>query len=455
MAKRTTTSIRSRDDRLAEGKALRDKTSRRSHAGWKPPAKREDPVAILMQSNKGRIEELLPIRYGRMMQNPFAFYRGAAAIMAADLASTPASGLRVQACGDCHLMNFGGFATPERRVVFGINDFDETLPAPWEWDLKRLASSFVIAARHNRLDKADARDIAAACARSYREHCALYSEMPVLKRWYEPLDADDLIGLLHSKKWKKTLTKELAKESSRTALEHEFPKLAQVKNGQPRIKDNPPLIFHLEPQVKNFDKIVRSAFSRYRSTLADERKALLDQFALADIAGGVVGVGSVGTRCAIVLMMAGPTDPLFLQVKEARTSVLEPYAGKSVYANRGQRVVSGQRLMQVASDVFLGWTEDATRHFYIRQLRDIKIKPVVEVLDARAMTTYANWCGWALARAHAKSGDSTMISGYLGGSGRFDDAIVSFAVAYADQNERDHQALLKAIRSGKVAVQQE
>jgi uncharacterized protein (DUF2252 family) len=455
MAKKTATSIRSREERLAEGRALRDKTSRRSHASWKAPANRPDPVAILMDSNKGRLERLLPIRYGRMMQSPFAFYRGAAAIMASDLADTPASGLRVQACGDCHLMNFGGFATPERRIVFGINDFDETLPAPWEWDLKRLACSFVIAARHNGFAIRDARDIAASCARSYREHCATYAEMPVLERWYEPLDAEDLIGLLRSKKWKKTLEKQVVKESSRSPLEHEFPKLAQVKDGKARIKDSPPLIYHLEPEVKHFDRIVREAFRRYRSTLADDRKVLLDQFVLSDIAASVVGVGSVGTRCAIVLMMAGLNDPLFLQVKEARTSVLEPYAGKSVYASRGQRVVSGQRLMQVASDVFLGWTEDATRHFYIRQLRDVKIKPVVEVLDERAMSTYANWCGWALARSHAKSGDSTMTTGYLGRSRRFDDAIVSFAVAYADQNERDHQALLKAIRAGKVKVQQE
>ena len=455
MAEKMTTPVRSREERLKNGRALRDTTSRRSHAGWKAPANRPDPVAILMRSNKGRLERLLPIRYGRMMQSPFAFYRGAAAIMASDLAQTPASGLRVQACGDCHLLNFGGFATPERRVVFGINDFDETLPAPWEWDLKRLTCSFVIAARHNGFAKGDARDIASRCASSYRKHCATYGEMPALERWYESLDAQELIGLLRSKKWKKTLTKQLAKESSRSPLEHEFPKLAQVKNGSARITDNPPLIFHLDHEVKHFDRVVREAFRLYRSTLADERKALLDQFALADIAASVVGVGSVGTRCAILLMMAGQDDPLFLQVKEARTSVLEPYAGTSVYANRGQRVVAGQRLMQVASDVFLGWTDDGSRHFYVRQLRDIKIKPVVELLDVKAMSTYADWCGWALARAHAKSGDPAMISGYLGRSRRFDDAIVSFAVAYADQNERDHRALLKAIRAGKIDVQQE
>ena len=387
------------------------------------------------------------------MQSPFAFYRGAAAIMAADLARTPASGIRVQACGDCHLMNFGGSATPERHIVFDISDFDESLPAPWEWDLKRLAASAVIAGFNNGFRKADAREAAASCARSYRDRMAGYAQMRALERWYERIDAEELIALIDSRRWKKRIQKQLAKELSRSVAEDDFPKLTDVKNGRVRIKDNPPLIFH--PGSRRADAhglVIQRVFRRYRETLTDDRRALIDHYEIKDVAVKVVGVGSVGTRCGILLMMAGEDDPLFLQVKEARASVLEPYAGKSVYANCGQRVVAGQKLMQAASDMFLGWTEDHGRHFYLRQLRDIKIEPMVEVLDARSMARYAEWCGWALARAHAKSGDAAMISGYLGNSGRFDDAMADFAMAYAEQNERDHQALLKAIRAGRIDV---
>jgi uncharacterized protein (DUF2252 family) len=442
-----------RDERKAAGKALREQVSRRSHARWKASARRPDPVDLLVQSSKGRLPQLIPIRYGRMMQSPFAFYRGAAAIMAADLARTPASGIRVQACGDCHLMNFGGYATPERHIVFDISDFDESLPAPWEWDLKRLAASAVIAGDNNGLKKADAREVAAGCARSYREHLAAYAEMRALERWYERIDAEELLATVESRPWKKRIQKKIAKELSRSVAEDDFPRLTDVKNGRVRIKDNPPLIFHLSSRrAAEQGRVIQNVFRRYRETLTDDRKALMDHYEIKDVAAKVVGVGSVGTRCGILLMMAGEDDPLFLQVKEARASVLEPYAGKSVYANCGQRVVAGQKLMQAASDMFLGWTEDRGRHFYLRQLRDIKIQPMVDVLDARAMARYAEWCGWALARAHAKSGDAAMISGYLGSSGRFDDAMADFAIAYAEENERDHQALLKAIRAGRIDV---
>jgi len=411
---------------------------------------------VLIRSSTGRLPQLVPIRYGRMMQSPFAFYRGAAAIMAADLARTPASGIRVQACGDCHLMNFGGAATPERHIVFDISDFDETLPAPWEWDLKRLAASVVIAGYNNRFKKADVRDAAASCVRSYRDRMAAYAEMRVLERWYERIDAQDLIALIESRQWKKRIQKQIAKESTRSVVEDDFPKLTDVENGKVRIKDNPPLIFHQAAQhAAEHRRVITEAFRRYRATLADDRKALMDHYEIKDVAAKVVGVGSVGTRCGILLMMAGEDDPLFLQVKEARPSVLEPFAGKSVYTNHGQRVVAGQKLMQAASDMFLGWTEEGGRHFYLRQLRDIKIQPAVEVFEARAMTRYVEWCGWALARAHAKSGDAAMISGYLGNSSRFDDAIAGFALAYADQNERDHRALLKAIRAGRITVRRE
>jgi len=394
----------------------------------------------------------VPIRYGRMMQSPFAFYRGAAAIMAADLAHTPVSGIRVQACGDCHLLNFGGFATPERNIAFDINDFDETLPAPWEWDVKRLATSCVVAGRHNGYDKAEAAEMARRCVASYREQIDNFSRMTVLERWYEHIDADDILSATHSKKWRREVQMQIDKAVTRSVLEDDFPKLATVENGQPRIKDNPPLIFHEGNVVAKdqYGRAVKAAFRKYRATLSDERRELLDRFELKDVAIKVVGVGSVGTICGIPLMMADTDDALFLQVKEARVSVLEPYAGRSRYRNRGERVVVGQRLMQAASDLFLGWTEYDGRHFYIRQLRDTKIKPIIEGISASRMGRYSGWCGWALARAHAKSGDAAMISGYLGSNSQFDKAVTRFALAYAEQNERDYKALLKAIRDGRI-----
>jgi len=446
-----------REERRAAGKALRDKVSRKAHAEWKAPAGRQDPIDVLIVSSTGRIPHLIPIRYGRMMQSPFTFYRGAAAIMAGDLAATAVSGIRVQACGDCHLRNFGAFGTPERRIAFDINDFDETLPAPWEWDVKRLAASFVIAGRNNGFRKTVAREMAQRSVRAYREHMSSYADMRVLDRWYERIDIDAIIARLETREMKKGLQRQITKASSRSVLEDDFPKLAGVENGKARIKDNPPLIFHQSAVGgAEWEQLVTEAFRRYRDTLADHLKALVDHYEIQDVAVKVVGVGSVGTQCAILLMMAGDDDPLFLQVKEARASVLEPYAGKSIYANHGQRVVAGQRLMQAASDMFLGWTKGvAGRHLYIRQLRDIKISPLVETYDEPAMEKHAEHCGWALARAHAKSGDPAVISGYLGNSERFDEAVADFAVAYADQNEQDHAALLKAIGAGKIEVVRE
>ena len=443
-----------REERKAAGKALRDKCPRRSHATWKAPSNRPDPVELLIQSSKDRIPNLVPIRYGRMMQSPFAFYRGAAAIMAADLALMPTSGIRVQTCGDCHLMNFGGFGTPERDIIFDINDFDETLPAPWEWDLKRLAASFVVAGRNNGFKEAESRKAALRCIQSYHEHMHSYADMGALEMWYQRMD--NMVASIKSRKWKKIVQKQIAKAATRTVAEYDFPKLASVEDGKVRIKDNPPLIFHQRGVgTAEYDRLVKDAFHCYRETLPDDLKTLLDRYEVKDVAVKVVGVGSVGTRCAILLIMTGDDEPLFLQVKEAHQSVLEPYAGKSVYSNYGQRVVAGQRLMQAASDMFLGWTEQLGRHFYVRQLRDIKIEPLVEIFDSRALADYGEWCGWALARAHAKSGDAATISGYLGNSSRFDDAVSNFALAYADQNQRDYHALLEAIRAGKIAVLQE
>ena len=440
------------EERRAAGKALRDKCPKDAHARWKPQAKRRDPIDLLIKSSAGRMPQLVPIRDGRMMQSPFAFYRGAAAVMAADLAHTPVSGIRVQACGDCHLLNFGGFATPERNIAFDINDFDETLPAPWEWDVKRLAASCVIAGQHNGYNKADAHEMALRCVESYREHIHNFARMTVLERWYQHIDAADILSVISGKKWRQEVQMQLDKAVARTILEDDFPKLATVEGGKPRIKDNPPLIFH-EGNVSardEYGRAVRAAFLEYRTTLSDERQELLDRYELKDVAVKVVGVGSVGTICAILLLMADTDDALFLQVKEARVSVLEPYAGKSRYQNRGERVVVGQRLMQAASDLFLGWTEYEDRHFYIRRLRDTKIKPMIEGLSATRLGLYSGWCGWALARAHAKSGDAAMISGYLGSNSRFDKAIAKFAITYAEQNERDFKTLLKAIGDGRI-----
>jgi uncharacterized protein (DUF2252 family) len=446
-----------RKERRSAGKAMRDKCARVVHGAWKPHAKRRDPIELLIESSAGRMPQLVPIRYARMMQSPFAFYRGAAAIMAADLARTPVSGIRVQACGDCHLLNFGGFATPERNIAFDINDFDETLPAPWEWDVKRLATSCVIAGQHNGYNKAEAREMALRCVESYREHIHNFARMTVLERWYEHIDANDILRAIGGKKWRQEVKMQIDKAAARSVLEDDFPKLATIEGGQPRIKDNPPLIFHQGDVGVHgkYGRAVNAAFRQYRTTLSDERSELLDRFELKDVAIKVVGVGSVGTLCGILLLMADTDDALFLQVKEARVSVLEPYAGKSRYSNRGERVVVGQRMMQAASDLFLGWTEYEGRHFYIRQLRDIKIKPLIEGISASRLGLYSGWCGWALARAHAKSGDAAMISGYLGSNSRFDKAVAKFALAYTDQNERDFQALLKAIREGRIQTLQE
>ncbi|OAI41350.1 hypothetical protein AYO40_03270 [Planctomycetaceae bacterium SCGC AG-212-D15] len=443
-----------RDELYAIGKSLRDKLPRESHAAWKPVAERPDPLVLMEESNKGRMPQLIPIRHGRMLRSPFTFYRGAALNMAADLAGTPASGIRVQACGDCHLANFGAFATPERRVIFDINDLDETLPAPWEWDVKRLAASFVLACRDNGIREDIGRDAVRNCVRSYREHMAEYSDMPVLDVWYASIDAEDLIPTIQDEDARKRVQKRLAKARERSVREHEFPELATTVGIAPMIKENPPLIFHWrEKGHEEFTANVQRAFARYRDTLQEDRRLLLDRFKLQDVAVKVVGVGSVGTYCAILLLMASEHDPLFLQVKQARPSVLEAYAGKSVHTNHGERVVHGCRMMQSASDMFLGWTEgEAGRQFYVRQLKDMKIKPMVEVFTPAVLIQYADWCGWTLAHAHARSGEPVKISGYLGKSDKFDKAIADFSVAYADQSERDHDVLMKAVRAGKLEV---
>ncbi|MEO3472472.1 DUF2252 domain-containing protein [Roseomonas sp. CAU 1739] len=435
------------------GKALRNTIPRASHAVWKRPADRPDPIALLQQSDADRLPELVPIRYGRMLQSPFAFYRGSAAVMASDLAKTPNTGLRVQACGDCHLMNFGGFASPERNVLFDINDFDETLPAPWEWDVKRLVASMVLASRANGHADKDGRDAAVEAARSYRKRLRDFARMQPLDVWYARITAEDVAATVPSAVAAR-LRARVEKAMAGNGSEFDFPRLAGVVGGRTTIRDAPPLIFHPDAaRTTEFDETLNQVFAAYRTTLSDDRRVLLDRYRVVDAAIKVVGVGSVGRRCWIVLMMSATNDPLFLQVKEATASVLEPFAGTGAYDHHGQRVVMGQRLMQPASDLFLGWvTAPNGREFYLRQLRDAKIKPLVETFDEEIMAIYARLCGWSLARAHARSAEVAGIAGYLGSGDQFDEAMGDFAIAYADQAERDHAALKAAVRKGSVTV---
>jgi uncharacterized protein (DUF2252 family) len=436
------------------GKSLRDRCLRQDHAVWQVPDKRLDPLELIESSDQGRIPQLIPIRHGRMLQSPFTFYRGAALNMAADLAGTPTTGIRVQACGDCHLMNFGSYATPERRVNFDINDLDETLPAPWEWDVKRLAASFVLACRDSGFSEDDARDAVLSSVRSYRKHMAEYSEMCVLDVWYDSIDVEKLIPKIEDEEARERMRKRLEKARARSVLEHEFPELVTSAGLAPTIRDNPPLIYHMRDigHEEHFAQF-QQAFARYRETLQEDRRLLLDRFKVMDFAIKVVGVGSVGTVCSIILLMAGEQDPLFLQVKQARPSVLEAYAGKSLHSNEGERIVHGYRMMQSASDLFLGWSVGRLgQHFYVRQLKDMKVKPLVEVFTPSVMREYAELCGWTLAHAHARSGEPAKISGYLGKSDKFDKAIAQFSIAYADQSEKDHEVLVQAVRAGKLEV---
>jgi uncharacterized protein (DUF2252 family) len=443
---------RSQADRRVEGRALREVVPRAEHSGWTPPKERGDPVEIVLAANEGRVPELLPIRHGRMSQSPFAFYRGSAAIMAADLAHTPSSGLRVQVCGDAHLSNFGAFATPERGVIFDVNDLDETLPAPWEWDVKRLTASVVLAGRHIRLKQSESERAARAAVRSYREHMTEYAFMKALDIWYDRIDLTRLIDSVPDEEERARMEKQLEKARARTVAEHDFPKLAEQVGSTPRIKDNPPLIFHHhEVREQLGTEELKAAWALYHDSLPDHVRVLFDRFHLCDMAVKVVGVGSVGTACLIALFMAADDDPLFLQIKQANASVLEPYAGKSLHENHGQRVVVGQHLMQAASDIFLGWTQGkGGRHFYVRQLRDVKISADIDGMNAELLRRYADACGWALARAHARSGDAAMIAGYMGSGRSFDEAICDFAGDYADQAERDYKAFVKAIREKRV-----
>ena len=436
-------------ERLAAGKKLREKVPRSSHAKWAPAKHRPDPIELLKESDRGRLSGLLPIRYARMRASPFAFFRGSASLMAADLASGPVTGIRVQACGDCHVANFGGFGTPERQLVFDINDFDETLPAPWEWDVKRLAASIVLAMRDAGFGERQCMNAARGSVESYRKHMHEYAEMTALEVWYSLLNVDVFIENAKTEEAKRRWRKRKACVTNDSS-EYESAKITSVANGRARFVDRLPLIYHPRGMAA-IGKHVRQMFRQYRETLAADRRIVLDRYELQDVARKVVGVGSVGTRCAVALLMAGPRDALVLQYKEAATSVLAPYAGRSRYTNQGERVVTGQRMLQSASDVFLGWTSDEQGHdFYFRQLRNMRIKIDIEEMSKADWFEYAELCGWVLARAHARTGDPAQIAGYMGKTEVFDDAVAKFAVAYADQTEHDYELFLKAIRSGRI-----
>jgi uncharacterized protein (DUF2252 family) len=449
---RTTASRPPRAELIARGEATRKQCARRVHAHWVAPPDRPDPIHLIEQANVGRIAELIPLRHGRMLPSPFTFFRGTALNMAVDLAATPTTGFRVQACGDAHLGNFRGFATPERSLIFDIHDLDETLPAPWEWDVKRLAASFVLACRDNAFAESIARDAVQNCVRSYREAMIRFSKMRAIEVWYTRFEAERLIEEIADQEIRDRTRKTLNKTKRECIVEDVFPKLADRSGKVPAIKDNPPYLYHhLERGEAEFYAQIEQVFARYRESLPDDRRVLLDRYAVIDKAIKVVGVGSVGTVCSVALLMAGEADPLFLQLKEARPSVLEPYAGASVYANHGQRVVTGHRLMQSASDIFLGWTQDGGgRHFYVRQLRDMKLKFRIEEFKPAKMVIFGDWCGATLARAHARSGEPALLSGYLGKGDQFDQAITDFAVTYADQVERDYAQFTQAVRDGRL-----
>jgi uncharacterized protein (DUF2252 family) len=455
-------------ERAERGRTAREQVPRESHGAFERQPERPDPLNLLATQAATRVPELVPIRWGRMMASPFSYYRGAALPMASDLADTPVSGLAVQACGDAHLSNFGIFGSAERRLVFDVNDFDETLPGPWEWDVKRLAASLEVAARESGFPGKDRRQIVAASVARYRRAMRDFAPMHNVDVWYARADMDELRAQFASqlkKRQRKLVSKGLAKARTRDSMQ-ELAKLTHMVDGRPHISSDPPLIVPIDDLLpRQMDRKAYAAqltdlLAKYRRTLETDRKFLLDQFEFGDMARKVVGVGSVGTRCWIVLMLGRDADdPLFLQVKEAEESVLSHFVGASKYANQGQRVAAGQRLMQASSDIFLGWQrieaglDGQQRDFYVRQLRDWKFSVDVQAMSPHGLQLYGELCGWTLARAHARSGDRIAIAAYLGGSDVFDQAVAQFAVAYADQNERDYEELRHAVADGRITAQ--
>ena len=455
---------RSLKERAARGKAERADVPRGAHGEWLAPSARRDPVELLEEQAASRVPELVPIRYGRMLVSPFTFYRGAAYLMAADLADAQRTGLRVQLCGDAHLSNFGAFAAPDRRLVFDINDFDETLPGPFEWDLKRLVASFAVAGRDLGFAREQRREVNLAVTRSYREAIRSLASMKTLDLWYSRIDAEALIAQFQSAasaKRRKIMEKNLAKTRAKDSL-RAFDKLATMVDGEPRIAGDAPLIVPIEDLAdgRDIEEFARGVIRGYRRTLQGDRKQLLERFRYVHAARKVVGVGSVGTRAWIILMVGRDNDdPLFLQLKEAQPSVIEPFIGKSQYANHGQRVVEGQRLMQAASDIMLGWDRvtgpDGVKwDFYMRQLWDNKGSAIIEGMKPKELAAYAEICGRTLARAHARSGDAVAIGSYLGSGDAMDRALADFAELYADQNELDYAAVHAAVKTGRVKAQE-
>jgi uncharacterized protein (DUF2252 family) len=453
-------------ERIAVGRAARKQVPRFRHGLLELPADRPDPVALLERQAESRVPELVPIRYGRMLVSPFTFYRGAAAIMASDLAAGARTSLQAQLCGDAHLSNFGVFGSPERRLVFDINDFDETLPGPWEWDVKRLAASLEVAGRDNGFGAADRREVVRRGVWEYRTAMRTFAGMRNLEVWYASLDVDARVSefrAVASRKQVRRTEQTLAKARTRDSMSA-FSKLTHMVDGEPRIISDPPLIEPIEDlahgmEAEALTEVLHNVLRAYRKTLASDRRHLLEQYRVVQVARKVVGVGSVGTRAWIALLLGrDEADPLFLQIKEAQPSVLEEHVGRSVFGNCGERVVAGQRLMQAASDIFLGWTRIAAgmdglrRDFYGRQLRDWKGSATIETMAPKGMMIYAGLCGWTLARAHARAGDRIAIAAYLGSGDAFDRAICDFADAYADLNERDYKALAAAVDSGRIAA---
>jgi uncharacterized protein (DUF2252 family) len=456
------------DEWRGRGQEQRRLAARSSHAQWVPPPDRPDPVAILEEQARTRVADLVPIRYGRMVASPFAYFRGAAAPMAWDLAHSPTTDIRVQACGDAHLLNFGMFAAPDRRLVFDVNDFDETLPAPFEWDVKRLAASFAVAARDKEFRDRDARTAARSAVRSYRTEMANYAAMRFLEVWYSRVDVDEVTSLFDAVQPKAAVRRrhrDIRKAHRRTSL-NAFLKMCDQVDGQYRIRPAHPVIvrYPIERHPGMLEEL-RHAVALYQETLEEDRREVLRRYYFGDFARKVVGVGSVGTEAFILLLLGDREDePLFLQLKEAQESVLAPFAGASEYQHQGERVVRGQRLTQAATDPFLGWTTGvgtsgtaskrgpiaASKDYYVRQLRDMKGSMSVPLMDPLQLNYYGRLCGWALARAHARTGRAAMISGYLGSSEDFDHAIADFAIAYADQNERDYRRLLEAVSAARV-----
>jgi uncharacterized protein (DUF2252 family) len=454
----------SANERVARGKAARVKVSRSSHAVWDPPSDRTNPVDLLERQAKTRIPELVPIRHGRMLASPFSYYRGAALPMASDLATTPNSGLLAQICGDAHLCNFGVFGSPERHLFFDVNDFDETAPGPWEWDVKRLAASLEIAGRDNGFPEQARKSVVRRAVRSYREAMLEFAQMSMLKVWYAHLDVDEMLPRFHSsldRTQTPAVWKAIAKARAHDSVQA-FSKLAEVVDGQCRILHQPPLITPVEDLEEGIDpeavlEAMDGFLRSYQDTLRGEQRGLIEQYRFAHAARKVVGVGSVGTQAWILLLLDDQDDPLFLQVKEADASVLEEFTSPSEFSNHGERVVAGQRLMQAASDIFLGWERfdwlGDERDYYIRQLRDWKGSADIAGMTHAGMELWGRMCGWTLARAHARSGDRVAIAAYLGKSDSFDRAIGKFSVAYAEQNERDYQALKEAVASGRLAAE--